>query len=1100
MKQFDKLKGKLAELFQLDQADLDFGIYRIMNARRDEISQFMEQDLLPQVHEAFSQYASCDKAEIQNELDEAIQQAKTLGADPDTLPKVKELRAKLDDEAVDLTALENEVYSRLYDFFNRYYEEGDFISLRRYKEGVYAIPYEGEEVKLHWANSDQYYIKTTENFRDYAFKTADGHRVHFKIVEADTEKDNIKAAKGKDRRFVLCGEDPVAEADGELIIRFEYRPDGENRKQDAISTETVQQVIESLNGEELAAWQHRLGVNWVRADGTASERTILQKHLSDYTKRNTFDYFIHKDLDGFLRRELDFYIKNEVMHLDDVENESAPRVEQYLSKIKVIRQIAHKIIGFLAQIENFQKKLWLKKKFVIETNYCITLDRVPEELYEEIAANDSQREEWVKLFAIDEIKAEKLGDVAYAEPLTVEFLKANPFLMLDTKFFSREFKDRLLGSIDDIEGKCDGLLIRSENFQSLRLLQQRYHEQVKCVYIDPPYNSDAGPISYKNGYRHSSWMSLVGNRLEAVSELLCSDAITCVTIDDYEAHRLRTLFEYVYPSASVLGIVPIKNNPAGRTGTKGFSICHEYAFFYGHSDDAVVSRLDHSEEQKARYKEKDELGFFEWTNFRKHGGLNTYRDARPRQFYPIYVKGTKIRIPEMTWDNELRKYIVNDPPCEGEETLWPIDSKQRERIWDFVISTAKQNIEHLMVKKDAKGNTAVYRKWRINDQGLLPQTWWDKSEYSAAEYGTNLLAHIFGETHAFMFPKSVLAVADSLKVCGLRDTIDGLALDYFAGSGTTGHAIIDLNRDDGGKRKYVLVEMGDYFDTVLKPRIQKVVYAREWKNGKPQELPIYLASLKKKLNDAKKALKEIKGIENPDEYEFEKQKFVGKIEELISRIKRIEGMLATGDNPRFGVSHCFKCIRLESYEDALANIRLRRTETQQSLLDGSDSFRESYMLGYMLDTEATGSASLLNIDAFEDPFNYKLLVGTGSVGETKPVNVDLIETFNWLLGLRVRHMSHIRGIRVVEGENPKGEKVLVIWRNVKETSNDDIEEFFKKQQYNTLDMEFDLVYVNGDNNLMNIPVVPEEEGSEPNYKVRLIEEEFKRLMFDVKDV
>src|SRR5690606_40486846 len=106
----------------------------------------------------------------------------------------------------------------------------------------------------------------------------------------------------------------------------------------------------------------------------------------------------------FLRRELDLYIKNEVMHLDDIEHDTVPRVEQYLSKIKVIRKIAHKVIQFLEQLENFQKKLWLKKKFVVETNYCITLDRVPEELYPEIAANDAQREEWVRLFAIDEIK------------------------------------------------------------------------------------------------------------------------------------------------------------------------------------------------------------------------------------------------------------------------------------------------------------------------------------------------------------------------------------------------------------------------------------------------------------------------------------------------------------------------------------------------------------------------------------------------------------------------------------------------------------------------------------------------------------------------
>jgi len=295
---------------------------------------------------------------------------------------------------------------------------------------------------------------------------------------------------------------------------------------------------------------------------------------------------------------------------------------------------------------------------------------------------------------------------------------------------------------------------------------------------------------------------------------------------------------------------------------------------------------------------------------------------------------------------------------------------------------------------------------------------------------------MFGEKTPFAYPKSIFTVEDAIFSYNADENF--VCLDYFAGSGTTGHAVINLNREDGGTRKYVQVEMGEHLATALIPRTKKAIYSQDWKDGKPVS--------------------------------------------------------------RDGISHMFKYILLESYEDALVNIRLQRTEAQQSLLDGSDSFRESYMLGYMLDNEAIGSTSLLDIDAFEDPFNYKLLVGTGSVGETKPVNVDLVETFNWLLGLRVRHMIQVRGYRVVEGVNPKDEKVLIIWRNLKETSNEDLEEFFRKQQYNTLDMEFDLVYVNGDNNLMNIPVVPEEEGAEPTYKVRLIEEEFKRLMFDVKDV
>ncbi len=105
------------------------------------------------------------------------------------------------------------------------------MALRRYKAGVYAIPYEGEEVKLHWANADQYYIKTSEFLRDYTFKLADGKRVHFKLVEADTEADNKKSAAGQERRFILCAAEPLLETDGELVIRFEYRPDADKRKQ-----------------------------------------------------------------------------------------------------------------------------------------------------------------------------------------------------------------------------------------------------------------------------------------------------------------------------------------------------------------------------------------------------------------------------------------------------------------------------------------------------------------------------------------------------------------------------------------------------------------------------------------------------------------------------------------------------------------------------------------------------------------------------------------------------------------------------------------------------------------------------------------------------
>ncbi|MEN6623343.1 MAG: DNA methyltransferase, partial [Smithella sp.] len=599
---YEKLSTLLKELFQLDQADLDFGIYRILNQKRDEISRFLDAELLPQVKTAFEQYRPADKKVLEEKIEQAKHAAFVAGFSPEQAeqaPKVKELRDQQATYSVDTNGLENEVYSHLYSFFRRYYDNGDFISMRRYKEGVYAIPYEGEEVKLHWANADQYYVKTTENFRDYSFRLPSGRLAHFKIVEAETEKDNVKSAEEKNRRFILVegtshkvheetpGEsrrnfEPLSVHSGlagdEFEIRFEYRTDPAKRDQKTLNALAAETILAGAP----AAWVADLKTP--APTESNPKRTLLEKHLADYTARNTFDYFIHKDLRGFLKRELDFYIKNEVMHLDDIEDEDAPQVEQYLSKIKVIRQIAHKIIEFLAQIEDFQKKLWLKKKFVVETNYCITLDRVPEELYPEICANAAQREEWVRLFAIDEITGEQPAQPelsatpkpGYSVPLTVEFLKANPFLVLDTNLFDQKFFFRLLSSIENLDENLDGLLIRSENFQALNVLQKKFVNQIKCTYIDPPYNTGEDGFTYKDNYQYSSWLSMMESRLNITYPLLKQDGIFLCSIDDYEINRLSLLLRQLWGQESWLATFIRKRRTTSAMSQNLISQDHEY--------------------------------------------------------------------------------------------------------------------------------------------------------------------------------------------------------------------------------------------------------------------------------------------------------------------------------------------------------------------------------------------------------------------------------------------------------------------------------------------------------------------------------------------
>lgn len=186
---FEKFTSVLKDLFMLDQADLDFGIYRIINQKRSEIERFLEKDLKLQVQALLKEFDNSDTDAVQKELKQLTATLQGAGMNPDDSPKVQELKKKLA-TATNPSEMEAEVYSHLATFFNRYYDSGDFMSNRRYKKDVYAIPYEGEEVKLHWANADQYYIKTTENFQNYTFKTTDGKTVHFRLRDASTELNN----------------------------------------------------------------------------------------------------------------------------------------------------------------------------------------------------------------------------------------------------------------------------------------------------------------------------------------------------------------------------------------------------------------------------------------------------------------------------------------------------------------------------------------------------------------------------------------------------------------------------------------------------------------------------------------------------------------------------------------------------------------------------------------------------------------------------------------------------------------------------------------------------------------------------------------------
>ena len=996
---FEELKTLLRELFQIDQPDLDFGLYRVLRAKSAEITTFLEKDLLTQVKEVLDGYAEVDKKALRAKLEKVEGDLRGLKADPSTNELVIALKQQLEAEAMDLGQVESEIYNHLIVFFRRYYAEGDFLTRHAPHSQTYAIPYDGSEVALHWANKDQYYIKSTERFSDFAFRLrpyddANPLRVNFRLTEAtEGAHNNAKETAAKTRRFQLAEATFAEIEDGELVINFVYAP---HSGQQSKLNEAIEASIVALADADtkFAPWKKELGEKFSYTDGTNSKNSKLRVQLDRYTARNTFDYFIHKNLKDFLHRELNFYIKNEVMQLDNVESETAPRVEQYLSKIRLIRKIAGKIIDFLAQLENFQKKLWLKKKFVVETRYCITMGAIPEALYAAIASNDAQREEWVNLLAVDEIK----GDIAttgYSRPLTPAFLKENPTLVLDTRNFDAIFVARLLEEMGGLDEQTDGVLFHSENMQALSLMQHLYRDQVKCVYIDPPYNTGNDGFAYRDGYRHSSWISMMADRVALADMLLNDGGLFLASCDRNEHHRLRLLLEArMGESAFVESFTWIRSdnpsNLSGKTRQKAESVL---CFEHGSSPETFRGELLEDQDSQPLYNASNSAGTLRFPPNTVEFGFDS-AILQPGE----YGKGPIVLDEELTVNNgmNVNSLILTGP------FRWSQDNLNHEIALGTTFRVATQK------SLQPRFRRSVAQNFKRPDNILLSKK---VGVLSNEEARAEL--HAILPDCGFDYPKPVSLISHLI---GFRGGDSSLILDFFAGSGTTAHAVIDRNRADAGGRRFILVEMGDYFATVLLPRIKKVTFTPEWEDGKP-----------KRLATADEAAR----------------------------------------SPRI-----VKVIRLESYEDTLNNLDLTRTADQQSLLEsvdaaGPNGFREQYLLRYMLEAESQSSPSLLNAQSFTDPAAYQLRVKQAGSDEPQLATVDIIETFNWLIGLKVSKLAAGRSyaasfngggtgattlanwnedqsgpfwFRYVIGTTPDDKSVLVIWRTLPHADDDSVED------------------------------------------------------------
>lgn len=386
---------------------------------------------------------------------------------------------------------------------------------------------------------------------------------------------------------------------------------------------------------------------------------------------------------------------------------------------------------------------------------------------------------------------------------------------------------------DDSESwdSTNNVFIESDNLEALKLLQKSYHKKVKLIYIDPPYNT-GNDIVYKNdfedsiqnyknitgqvkdGYElttntdssgrfHSDWLSMMYPRLKLAKGLLTTDGIFAISIDHNELYNTGLMCDEIFGTENRIGVISVVHKPEGRNQAKFFGTSNEFMLFYANNkSECHFNKVVLNSDQSNEFDMLDDKGSYRLKNYiRFRDGKHSLRENKPDFWYPAYVS------------SDLNTLSTN--PFEGSEEVFPVTDNGQERTWKTTRDTMQERIEagNVVALRGEDGKLSLHEKMR--EEQVVKTHWLDK-RYHAYHYGTKIVDDMLG-AKSFDFPKSVELILDVVKLTTSKNDI---VLDFFAGSGTTAHAVMKLNSLDGGSRKFILVQLPEKLDTGKKEHAQ----------------------------------------------------------------------------------------------------------------------------------------------------------------------------------------------------------------------------------------------------------------------------------------
>jgi len=413
----------------------------------------------------------------------------------------KELNKEIKEKTKDFPDFREEMFDKLYTFFKTYFSESGsiYFNYTPLKSKVYEKIYSpNKDVILFWKTRMLYYVKTDKLWNNLTIDF-DEDSVRYKI-NFDVSK--LQHKKANEKREIIYELKEIK--DREITFNVLYSERGRKTK--------IDEILRAFKKKNIHLDEER-----------------LLKLFRTYEKQNEVDYFINKNAEQFLKEQFDLWLKN---YLFDDESDFS---EKRLKQLKVLKEIAYKVIDFVAQFEDELVKIWNKPKFVLNSNYVITLNKIAKkdggiEFIEKILKRKGfkeQKEDWKELGILDAFDEGKLFiNTPNGKGLNKEY----QFLPIDTKYFDEDTKLELLSLFDDLDKELDGWLIHSENYQALKTILSKFKEKVQTIYIDPPFKTGKD-FFYKDKFQDSTWLTLMENRLNLARDFLHKEGSIFVHLD-----------------------------------------------------------------------------------------------------------------------------------------------------------------------------------------------------------------------------------------------------------------------------------------------------------------------------------------------------------------------------------------------------------------------------------------------------------------------------------------------------------------------------------------------------------------------------------------